>query len=346
MADIHRLPNARRAEQEASAWIARLGADDVTTEDRARFEAWRRAHPLHAQAFEDLSRTWNRFLQAGQLARAAGFAESMSAGQEEMRRGRWSPRFAAAAALVAVSVLLGLYLARSAPPTLFRTAIGEQLAVRLPDGSLMELNSNSVARVDYSTHQRIIRLDRGEAFFKVDHDSARPFWVSARGGWVRDVGTEFDVYLRPTNVQVTVSQGTVRVGASHDALAALQPAEERSPDWVTLTRGEQAVLAGSSARERTLSPEELAAAMAWRGGTVSFDNRPVAEVVAELNRYSVEQLVVEDDALRAMRVGGTFQASPKGAAALLGMLEQNFGVRASREGTHVYLWRLPRPTRH
>ena len=341
MADIHRLPNARQVEQEASEWIARLGADDVTTEDRVRFEAWKRAHPLHAQAFEDLSRTWNRFLQAGQLARATGFAESMSAGEKDRRRGRWSPRFAAAAALVAVSVLLGLYLARSAPPTLFRTAIGEQLAVRLPDGSLMELNSNSVARVDYSTHQRIIHLDRGEAFFKVDHDSARPFWVAAGGGWVRDVGTEFDVYLRPTTLQVTVSQGTVRVGASHDALAVVQPAEGRSPDWVALTRGEQAVLAGSSARERTLSPEELAEAVAWRSGTVYFDNRPVGEVVAELNRYSVEQLVVEDDTLRAMRVGGTFQASPKGATALLGMLEQNFGVRASREGTHVYLRRLP-----
>ena len=346
MADIHRLPDARRVEQEASEWIARLNADDVTAEDRARFEVWRRAHPLHAQAFDDLSRTWNRFLQAGQLARAAGFAESMSPGAaDDARWRRWNPRFAAAAAVVAVSLLLGLYLATSAPPTLFRTAIGEQLAVRLPDGSLMELNSNSVARVDYSAHQRIIHLDRGEAFFKVDHDASRPFWVAAGGGWVRDVGTEFDVYLRATNVQVTVSEGAVRAGASRDALAAVHPAEARSPDSVTLTRGEQADLAGSSAHARMLSPEELAEAMAWRSGTVYFDNRPVAEVVAELNRYSVEQLVVEDDALRAMRVGGTFQASPKGATALLGMLEQNFGVRASREGTHVYLRRLP-PQRH
>jgi transmembrane sensor len=342
MADIHRLPNARKVEQEASEWIARLNADDVTAEDRTSFEAWRHAHPLHAQAFEDLSRTWNRFLQAGQLARAATFAESMIPEADDLRRGRWRPRFAAAAALIAVSLLLGLYLARSAPPTLFRTAIGEQLAVRLPDGSLMELNSNSMARVDYSARRRIIHLDRGEAFFKVDHDASRPFWVGAAGGgWVRDVGTQFDVYLRATNVQVTVTEGTVRVGASRDSLAAANPAAGRQADWVTLTRDEQADLAGSVARKRLLSAEEVAEAMAWRSGTVYFDNRPVAEVAAELNRYSVEQLIVEGDALRTMRVGGAFQANPKGAAALLGMLEQNFGVQARREGTHIYLRRLP-----
>lgn len=338
--DIHHLSNASRLEREASEWIARLDADDVTAEDRARFEAWRRSDPAHAQAFADLSRTWNRFLQAG---RAAEYAEpaGRAAAEEPVRARRWLPRLATAAALIAVSLLIGLYLARSAPPTLFRTAIGEQLAVRLPDGSFMELNTDSVARIDYSSRRRIIHLDRGEAFFRVDHDASRPFWVAAEGRWVRDVGTQFDVYLRATDLQVTVSEGTVRVAASREALAAARPAAGRLPNSVTLTRGEQADFGSGFARERTLSEDELAQAMAWRSGTLSFDDRPLAQVVAELDRYTVDRLVIEDDALRALRVGGSFQASPRGAAALLGMLEQNFGVRARREGNDIYLRRFP-----
>ena len=340
MAEIHRLPSADRVEREAGEWIARLNADDVTAEDRARFKAWRRADARHSQVFEDLSRTWNRFLCIGQLARSAAYAESMSSGAEYLRRRRWTSRLAMAAAVVAVSLLIGLYLARSAPPTLFRTAIGEQLAVRLPDGSLMELNSNSAARIDYSSHRRIIHLDRGEAFFKVDHDASRPFWVAAGEGWIRDVGTQFDVYLRPASVQVTVSEGTVRVDARREALLGAQPTAGRLPEWITLTGGEQVDLAAGFAHERRLSRDELAEALAWRSGRVYFEDRPLAEVVAELNRYSVEQLVVDDGALRAMRVGGTFQASPKGTAALLGMLERNFGIRARHEGAHIYLRRL------
>ena len=34
------------------------------------------------------------------------------------------------------------------------------------------------------------------------------------GSWVRDVGTEFSVYLRPADVRVTVNQGRVEVGSN------------------------------------------------------------------------------------------------------------------------------------
>src|SRR5688572_12591683 len=57
MSNIHRLPDVTGVEREAGAWIARLHADDVTSEDLARFEAWRAAHPRHARVFEEISGT-------------------------------------------------------------------------------------------------------------------------------------------------------------------------------------------------------------------------------------------------------------------------------------------------
>lgn len=344
MADVHRLPDVRKAEREASEWIARLNADDVSTDDRARFEAWRAAHPLHARAYEELSDTWRHFTDAGPLVRAVSFAQSMNEATEVPRsRRRWA--LAATAAAVVVTLLAGLYAARLASETRFRTGIGEQATISLPDGSTMELNSNSLARVEYSPNSRVIRLERGEAFFKVAHDIQRPFWVVGGGSWVRAVGTAFNVYEGPAGVLITVSEGTVKVGSAEPLLGAApsDSAVSGTPASV-LTAGQQADLLGTTTTTRKLSSVELARSVAWRDGTLYFENRPLSDVVEELGRYTTLQLVVEDEKLRNLPVGGTFQANPQGAETLLTMLQKGFGVSIRREGDRVYI--QSGPVRH
>lgn len=76
--------------------------------------------------------------------------------------------------------------------------------------------------------------------------------------------------------------------------------------------------------------------MAWRDGTLYFENQPLGEIVDELGRYTSVQLIV-DDKLRSMPMGGTFQASPQGTEALLQMLEQGFGLTVRREPGRVYI---------
>ena len=55
----------RSVEHEASRWIARLNSDDVSPSDSARFEAWRKKHPLHARAYADLFATWRSLVAVG-----------------------------------------------------------------------------------------------------------------------------------------------------------------------------------------------------------------------------------------------------------------------------------------
>jgi transmembrane sensor len=345
MADVHRLPDIKEAEREASAWIARLNADDVSADDRTRFEAWRTAHPLHARAYEELSDTWRQFTAAGPLVRAVSFAQSMNEATEiRTPPRRWA--LTAAAVAVTVAVLTGLYAARVTSETRFKTSIGEQATISLPDGSRMELNSNSVARVEYSAHSRVIRLERGEAFFNVSHDVQRPFWVVGGGSWVRAVGTAFNVYESPVAVVVTVSEGTVKVGSSAPLLGAAPSDNVLSAAPVSiLTSGQQADLNGTTAMTRKLSSAELARSVAWRDGTLYFENRPLSDVVQELGRYTPLELVVEDEKLRHLLVGGTFQANPQGAEALLTLLEQGFGVSVRREGNRAYIQRGPEQKR-
>lgn len=337
MAEIHRLPDVDEAEREASEWIARLNADDASPEDRARFESWRKAHPRHARAYEELSVTWRHLTEAGRLVRAVALGQALGTAQTPRRaRRRWL--FATAASVAAVALIGWWWVEKVTPQTLFQTAIGEHAAVELPDGSSLELNSNSLARVDYTEHARVIRLERGEAFFDVERDAHRPFWVVAGGSWVRAVGTAFSVHVRSTGVRVTVSEGTVKVAANAPS-SGEAPTDQRLAQAAVsvLTAGQQVDVRGAATEVRSLEPVELTRSVAWRSGTLYFENQRLGDVVDELSRYTTLQLVVEDDALRDLPVGGTFQSNPQGAEALLTMLEDGFGLRIRRDGSSAYI---------
>src|ERR1700723_3618680 len=200
-----------------------MNADDVSPDDRPRFEAWLAANAVNTKAYSQLSATWQELVKAGPLVRAVKFGQVMNAAASPPAgRRRWAVA-AVAAGIGALVLGVSWNLYRQKEQTRFQTAIGEQAAVALPDGSSFDLNTNSRIWVDYSQRQRVIRLERGEAFFKVAHDTQRPFWVHAGDYWVRAVGTAFNVYIRPTGVEVTVSEGTVKVvsnGSSEPPRAA------------------------------------------------------------------------------------------------------------------------------
>jgi transmembrane sensor len=337
MADVARLPDMDRIEREASGWVARLNADDVSAEDRVRFEAWRAAHSLHARAYDDVSATWHAFTAAGPVVRAVSFGQSMNeAARVGIPKRRWLFRSAAAVAIIAAGLVW--YLASWPSGTKFQTAIGEHTTISLADGSTLDLNSNSVARVDYTERARIIHLDRGEAFFEVAHNTARPFWVVTGSTWVRAVGTAFNVDLRSDGVRVTVTEGTVKVSAA-EHMGSNAPSDEalaQAPVSV-VTAGQEVDMHGSAEAIRTLRDSDVTRTEAWRSGTVCFENQPLSEVVDELRRYTTLQLVVEDDRLRHLIVGGTFQANPQGAEAFLTMLKDGFGLSIRRQDGRVYI---------
>src|ERR1700734_2826899 len=328
MGKVHRLPSSDDAEREASTWFARMNADDVTPDDRARFEAWLGANAVNAKAYSELSATWRELVKSGPLVRAVYFGQVMNAASSPPAgRRRWAVAAAAAGigALV-LGVSWNLYWQKE--QTRFQTAIGEQAAVALPDGSSFDLNTNSRIWVDYSQRQRVIRLERGEAFFKVAHDTQRPFWVRAGDYWVRAVGTAFNVYLRPTGREVTVSEGTVKVVNA--------TANEPPPSDAAVTGFGPAVTAGEQAdvRDRAEVIHELNSAQISR----YFQDQPLGDVVNEMMRYTTLQIVIDDDALRALPVGGTFQTSPDGVEALLTMLHDGFGTTIRRDDQgHVHI---------
>lgn len=336
MAKVHRLPDIETTEREASEWIARLNADDVSEDDRARFESWRASHPLHARVYSELAGTWDE-LQV--VASPTGAAASRSSPVTPAAPPRRHFIRAAAASIAGVMVVLAAwYLSRPVPQSLYQTAVGERATIALPDGSTLQLNTNSAAALEYSAQARMVRLERGEAYFEVAHDAQRPFWVVADDSWVRAVGTAFDVHQRGQTVLVTVTDGVVRVGHGDVLDDHGRPRQELEQDRAsTLTAGQQGDVGAHKIDVRSLSVEALSRSIGWRSGVLHFDDAPLQEVIDEVSRYTTLRIVAEDPVLRGLRVGGSFEASARGVDAFLTTLSDGLGLRVRREGARVHI---------
>jgi len=220
----------------------------------------------------------------------------------------WLPRarWALAASFVPIIVAIGLAFHLlgdfgTSTPYEIRTASDERRIVSLADGSTVSLSADTILAIDMQRDRRSLDLIRGEALFEVAHDPARPFVVGVGSGFVRAIGTAFNIRLAD-EVVVTVVEGTVSVTAA-------APAERRQSPGVSqiATAGQQVRLredvrderAGKSAGSH-ISPATAVDAdryASWATGVLRFEGEPLSTVVAELNRYSANDVRLTDSAI-------------------------------------------------
>jgi transmembrane sensor len=186
---------------------------------------------------------------------------------------------------------------------------------------VITLNTDSEVRVRMDRDVRRIWLDRGQAFFSVTPDHARPFEVFANDGVVRAVGTSFDVALgrEPGTVKVTVVEGSVEI------LPRVESAATASIERVAskLVHGQSATYRSGGAVERVTS-SGLASALAWRDGKMDFDNQRLVDALAEHNRYTNKKIVLGDDTLKELRISGTLRIGD--TQGFLFLLKESLGL--------------------
>jgi transmembrane sensor len=245
--------------------------------------------------------------------------------------------------------------------------LGELRGVARPDGSIVQLNTDSAVNVQFSSSERRLRLTRGEAHFTVARNRVRPFTVSAGGVDVRAVGTVFNVRLRSAAVEVLVTEGNVMVGderqrphpigaESADVRDAPPPdgsadAGRLSPPSLAnraLAAGEKITIplvprssaVSTPATSVVVPVVEIERTLAWQERRLEFVSAPLAEMVAEFNRYNRRKLVIVDAALAAQRFGGVFRLDD--SSGFVRTLEVNFGVVAEQRADATIL-RLAAP---
>lgn len=185
------------ASEDAGRWFARLHADDATTADRRAFSAWLEADPSHLRAWTEMQEI---AASAGLLGqRPPPVAVTRGGGRAGDGLGLRLPAAAVwALAVLLLSATAGLIWGdgwQAVARADHASRSGERRQIELPDGSVMTLNTDSAVRLSWGTGERRIDLLRGEAFFKVAVDAARPFVVVSRHGSAEALGTAFAVRL-------------------------------------------------------------------------------------------------------------------------------------------------------
>jgi transmembrane sensor len=303
-------PSAQ-ARAEAAAWIARLHGPNRSPDVEAGFRRWLAEDPERAAAFEFMTETWEKSgaLRRRPFERAAsrelpGFRISFS-------------RAALAAAAIAVLAVVGTFVYLRQDGVV--TGIGEQRTLALHDGTRVHLNTDTQVIERFDAHVRRVELTKGEALFEVARDPDRPFIVVAGGHQVRALGTAFVVRNEASRVAVTLVEGKVTVSSAAEARSTASPQEaSRQPDTFTLEPGERLIFAGTRAPQ--LDQPSIEKVTAWQRGQVALDNTPLADAVAEMNRYSTTRLVIADAAAAAIRISGVFRAGD----------QENFAIAVSR----------------
>ena len=311
--------NKESALQQATEWFARLESGRVTHVVKADFFAWLGTEEINQQSYIEIEQLWANLelaqrLPIDELGNNRGWLAGIFSG--------WGQVGAAFSVLaVATMAIFYVYSPANVSEQLYVTAVGERRDFRLEDGSLLQLNTNSSVSVRMEESRRLLTLQRGEAYFDIAPNSARPLTVHTAGGMVRVLGTQFNIRQIGSTSTVSVIEGRVAVATEGDQ-SPLNEAEFVAE--LTLTANQQ-VLLQHNLPVFTASSVDGDIVAAWRQGQLIYEGNTLADVVDDLNRYFPGTISLDDPSLAAMEIVGVINLQNR--TSTLAALEATFPVQ-------------------
>ncbi len=291
-------PNTEHAvaiKRQAAAWLERSDRADWSEDDQSELNAWLGASTANFLAYQRVAMAWGRAERLVALEpngfQPIGIAKPPAGHSGSLR----------AIALVATLALFALgssaYLMMPDSQT-YTTPVGGHQAVTLADGSVVELNTDSVFRADLGFTHRSGWLKKGEAYFSIAHDANRPFVVTAGDHKITVLGTKFSVRKEVGKLEVTLVDGRVWFSTENGA-----PSQS-----VLMAPGDVLVATAAGISIKKETRKGLADELAWRSGILVFHNTPLAEAAQQYNRYNREKIVIGDSFAAAHQISGALPA--------------------------------------
>ncbi|PZR36647.1 FecR domain-containing protein [Caulobacter segnis] len=305
-----------RQDKEAAAWFTLLSDTEVENEDLEKFDAWLQRGDNRAayHRIEEISELGRTLRDDPDLRAAAREALHRPRRVPAPRRTPWL-RIGGGLALTG-GLACATALLWAGPIKTFQTDVGQRDTVRLEDGSAVELNTDTTLRVRFSRGARRLELVKGQAFFDVAHDTARPFLVKAGQMEVRAVGTRFDVRHDGPGATVALAQGRVKV----------RQQDAGKTDW-TLSPGQALALApgATGAQPKAI---DLAVQTGWLKNEIIFHDVALADAVKEMNRYERAKITLAPGVPAQSRVNGVF--TPGEEEEFVAAVATSFGLQSRR----------------
>jgi transmembrane sensor len=290
------LSRAERIAREADRWVVRE-SDGLSPDEIVERDAWRAADLAHERAWQKARSVW-------------GLTEGVRRGYHAATKAppiRFRPAYAFAGVIAAIvaaggALVLGSHRGSSSDALIadYRTT-DAPTQIQLPDGSIVDLAPHSAVHADFAGAARDIAMESGTARFDVVHDASRLFVVHAADREVTDIGTRFEVALRPHGVVVSLFEGAIEV-------AARTPHPTAKP--IRMTVGQQLVVDGDHETVRSVAPGTTAA----RDGTAP-PSVTVGNLIERANATTTVPIRLADPAMARTQVQGAFDTTDTAALA-------------------------------
>lgn len=297
-------------QQRAAEFLVRRRDHSAWTNgDESDLQSWLSESMAHRVAFWRLESVWDR---ADRLSALRPLAQSKSA-RTARPRGR-KPLFllvaASIAGVAAIGLSASLWFAKPQGAT-YSTPIGGRETIRLADGTMIDLNTDTVIRIHLTKARRSVELVKGEALFQVHHDVARPFVLTAAHHRVIDLGTKFLAREDGANLKVVLIEGS----------AKLEPGSASKSEPAVLTPGDEALATADTLTVTRKSARQLDNELGWQRGVLVFQQATLFEVADEYNRYNTRKIVIGDVKAGARVITATL---PTGDVAGFARMARNF----------------------
>lgn len=276
-------------------WAIKLEFNRPSSATRAAFEHWLQAEPAHATAWQRV-----QSLKSDFAAVPRSLAMEALQAVDGKRKASGVNRRQALKLLMLAGVVAGIgWAGREHVPWQHMmadagTAVGEQRTLRLDDGTVVVLNTDSAISIDLRDERRMIVLRRGEILITTGPDTAfadkRPFWVQTPFGTMQALGTRFVVRLDDRRARISVQEGAVQLhSASGNETAIVNVGESW---WLADDNVTRAI-------PQNFSDDS------WVDGVVAGKNMRLADLLNELSRYRRGRIVCDED-VEDLRVSGIY----------------------------------------
>ncbi|MCA0228918.1 MAG: FecR domain-containing protein [Bacteroidetes bacterium] len=292
----------------------------------AWLEEWENTHPQYLPKSEAALENYEAFLEANphsQLPTEMPASESVVSSNR-----RYWFRWLAAASVVLVLGGVGWLFRSSLLYQTYQTAFGETKSVRLPDGSKVTLNANSLLRLPrfgFGTKNREVFL-KGEASFSVTHTPDHQKFVVKTNKQFEVVvlGTEFSVYARQRISKVVLSKGKVQVRYQ----------QGRTQKQIVLTPGDLVTLdrENNMDKKAVSHPQNYAA---WEQKRFVFEETSLQDVAYLLQENYGLEVEIKDKELSERVIMGSFRA--ENVDQLLQSISELLDISVVRQGNRVQL---------
>jgi transmembrane sensor len=212
-----------------------------------------------------------------------------------------------AASITVIAVLAGVYRFAGQkkiemPPvqtvSLVRTTErGQKITIKLPDGTLVKLNSSSklIFPDKFTGSAREVTL-AGEGYFEVVHNSSLPFIVHTDHSATQVLGTSFNVNAKSSSAtEVTLVTGKVKVSGS------------ASNESITLKPSQQAIITQGKNLIDTVSVD-VSKFIEWKDNVLTFDDTPLNQVVVRLEEWYGVGITVKSKAIENCRITARYES--------------------------------------